>query len=141
MKKILVPIDGSQNSFNALKYAGEIAEKYSAELVLVNIQKPVFYESLESETEETETLQDRAKMIIKEGLKVLKGSPIKIKPEFNSEIILGDPAEQILFLIKKENVDMVVMGRKGLSGIKRYVIGSVSHKVLQHSPITVLIVK
>lgn len=145
MKKILVPIDGSQNSFKALKHARNMAEKFGSEIILVNIQKPIFYESLEPEPVSSEngseTIQERAKIIINQGLEILKGSPVSIKPELKTEIIAGEPAEQILYLIDKEDVDMVIMGSHGLSGIRRFLMGSVSNKVLQHSSKPVMIIK
>ncbi len=145
MKKMLVPIDGSQQSLKALKYAGDLAEKFGSEIILVNIQKPFFYESLDPEPVSTEngseTFEDVAKKIIQRGLEVLKGSSVSIKPELRPEIITGEPAEQILYLINKEDIDIVIMGSHGLSGIKRFLVGSVSQKILHHSPKPVLIVK
>ncbi|RQD77229.1 MAG: universal stress protein [Candidatus Syntrophonatronum acetioxidans] len=145
MEKILVPIDGSENSLKALKYAEDMAEKFGSQIILVNIQKPVFYEGLDpeplSKDKETETLQEKANAVINEGLQELEDSTLSIKVEFDPDIIVGDPAEQILFLIEKEDVDLVVMGSHGLSRLRRYIIGSVSSKVLKHSKRPVLIIK
>lgn len=145
MEKILVPIDGSSNSLKALNYAGDMAEKFGSQIILVNIQKPVFYEGLDpeplSKDKEAETIQEKANDVINEGLRVLEGSDLSIKVEFDPDIILGDPAEQILFLIDREDVDLVVMGSQGLSPLRRYFVGSVSSKVMQHSPKPVLIIK
>ncbi len=145
MKKILVPIDGSEHSLNALKYARDMAEKFGSEIILVNIQKPFFYESLEPEPvgseDGSETLQEVAKKIINQGLKFLEGSPVSVKAELRPDIVTGEPAEQILFLLNNEDFDMVIMGSHGLSGIRRFLMGSVSTKVLQHSPKPVMIVK
>ncbi len=70
-------------------------------------------------------------------MNAIQGTDANIK----SEVITGDPSEQILYLIDKEDVDMVVMGCHGLSGLRRFLIGSVSNKVLQHSSKPVMIIK
>ncbi len=144
MKKILAPIDGSHNSLKALKYAKNIAEKYGSQIILVNIQKPIFYESPKPEPvgeERPITLEEEASKIINQGLKVLEGCTASIKSLTKSDDIVGNPAEQILYLIDKEDVDVVIMGSHGFSGIKKFFMGSVSHKVLQHSSKPVMIIK
>ena len=144
MKKILAPIDGSLSSLNALKYTRDIAEKFGSEIILVNIQKPIFFESPKPETvdgEDSKTLEEKASMVVSQGMKILEGTPAKVRSLMKSEDIMGDPAEQILYLIDKEDVDIVIMGSHGYSGIRKFLMGSVSHKVVQHSPKPVMIIK
>ncbi len=137
IKKILAPIDGSQNSMESLKCARDLAEKYGAQIVMVNIQKPASYEAPKPVSEDPKVLEERGSKIIEKGMDAIKGTTANIK----SEVITGDPSEQILHLIDKESVDMVVMGCHGLTGVRRFLIGSVSNKVLQHSSKPVMIIK
>ncbi len=139
MKKILVPIDGSYNSLEALKCARDMADKFGSKIIIVNAQK-VSNEAIatsESLDVDQEVLKENAKKIINKAMEVIKGTSVNVK----TETVIGDPAEQILYLIDKEGADMVVMGSHGLSGIRRFLIGSVSNKVLQHSPKPVMIIK
>jgi len=139
MKKILVPIDGSQNSLEALKWARGMAEKYGSQIIILNIQKPVSYATAEtvSVREDPDLFAKIGEKVIDAGLEAIKGTPVDVKTEVN----FGDPAEQILDVIDKEDVDMVVMGSQGITGIKKFLIGSVSNKVLAHSSKPVMIIK
>ena len=59
----------------------------------------------------------------------------------NVEMIQGAPAEVILEYAKQNGVDLIVIGSRGLGGIREFVLGSVSHNVVQHAKIPVLVVK
>lgn len=59
----------------------------------------------------------------------------------NVEMIQGAPAEVILEYAKQNDIDLIVIGSRGLGGIREFVLGSVSHNVVQHAKIPVLIVK
>ncbi len=137
MKKILVPIDGSPNSLEALKTAKDMADKYGSQIILVSVQKPATYERSIPVDENPDILKGYAKEVIDKGMEVLKDSSVNVK----SEAIIGDPAEQILYMVDREDADIVVMGSHGATGMRRFLIGSVSNKVLQHSPKPVMIVK
>ncbi len=54
---------------------------------------------------------------------------------------MGEPANEILEFAKESNVDYIVMGSRGLSGIKKFLMGSVSTRVMEHSHCSVMIVK
>ncbi|AZK48743.1 universal stress protein [Paenibacillus lentus] len=57
------------------------------------------------------------------------------------QLIQGSPAEVILDHVKKNNNDIIVIGSRGLGGIREFVLGSVSHNVVQHAKVPVLVVK
>lgn len=59
----------------------------------------------------------------------------------NVEMIQGAPAESILDYVNKNGADLIVIGSRGLGGIREFVLGSVSHNVVQHARIPVLVVK
>ncbi|MEF2967822.1 universal stress protein [Paenibacillus sp. M1] len=61
--------------------------------------------------------------------------------EANVEMIQGAPAESILDYVKEHGNDVIVIGSRGLGGIREFVLGSVSHNVVQHARIPVLVVK
>jgi len=67
----------------------------------------------------------------------LQKGPYKVKCEWKC----GDPPQAILESAKKQDVQMIVVGARGLKGIKRFLLGSVSQKVLEHAPCSVLIVR
>lgn len=140
MKIILAPVDGSKNSFEALMSAKDMAEKFGGKLVIVNVQKPASFDTSEPVPDydlDPEALKRRGKQVLDKAEEMVKGTTAEVKTLFT----VGDPAEQILYLVDKEGADMVVMGSHGLSGVRRFLIGSVSNKVLQHSPKPVMVIK
>ena len=140
MKIILAPVDGSKNSFEALMSAKDMAEKFGGKLVIVNVQKPASFDTSEPVPDydmDPEALKRRGKQVLDKAEELVKGTSAEVKTLFT----VGDPAEQILYLVDKEGADMVVMGSHGLSGVRRFLIGSVSNKVLQHSPKPVMVIK
>ncbi len=151
MRKILVPIDGSELAGKALNLALDQAEKYSAEIVLLSVVPPSRIPPIfESETGEpvvsAETLLE-----IEEGVeayhkgilsKALKKSK-QLKPgvKTTSKLAKGNIADKILETAKGEGFNMIVMGSHGLSGFKEFLLGSVSNQVVQKARCPVLIVK
>lgn len=154
--KMLVPVDGSAASINAVKKAIEIAKKYgnfSIKIVnVVNIDHILSYKrnkklwsqvdgSIISESDEkTKQLEEH---ITESSHKILKSLVEKldfagIKTE--TEVIIGEPYEKILETAKNENFDLIVMGNRGFSKIKRFFVGSVTQRVISDAPCPVLVI-
>lgn len=58
-----------------------------------------------------------------------------------SPILLGHPAETLVTYARREKIDLLVLGQRGLSNIQRFFLGSVSDRVVHHAPCTVMIVR
>ena len=142
MNKILVATDGSKNAKKALKKARAIAEKMDAEVEIVSVAKDVItnpyltieYSVVKSNQEDFVGL---AEEILAESLKEFDG----FEGEVKTKLLRGDPADSIVEESKSDNFDLIIMGSRGLGTFSRTILGSVSHKVLNHSNIDVLIVK
>jgi nucleotide-binding universal stress UspA family protein len=141
IKKILVPLDGSDNSERALEVAISLAKNSNAKIVcfysinIAPIAEAQIFDPIRCQIEEkkyAETVMQKA-----------KATCAKNNVEFTKEIEYGMPGNTILRYIKNKNngIDLVVMGSRGKSGIKEIFLGSVSNYVLHKSPIPVLIVK
>ncbi len=136
MKKILVAVDGSKYSDAAVTMAGELAEKFGSKVTLLNVIKPlsVFHE----EVEIVEDLQkDEARRILKKSKEILIDMEVDSKTLFRK----GDLASEIVDLAKENDVDLIVVGSRGLSGIKMFLLGSVSKRVTEHAHCSVLVVR
>ncbi|MFQ5975608.1 MAG: universal stress protein [Candidatus Hydrothermarchaeales archaeon] len=136
MKKILVAVDGSEYSNAAVKKAGELAEKFGSKVTLLNVMKPlsVFHEEIEV----VENLQkDEARSILRKSKDILLDMGIDSKTLSKK----GDPANEIVDLAKENDVDLVVVGSRGLSGIKMFLLGTVSNRVSEHALCSVLVVR
>ncbi|MEL7646688.1 MAG: universal stress protein [Sedimentibacter sp.] len=154
--KMLVPVDGSAASINAVKKAIEIAKKYgnfSIKIVnVVNIDHISGYKrnkklwsqvdgSIISENDEkTKLLEEHitasSHKILKSLIEKLDFAGIKTE----TEVIIGEPYEKILETAKNENFDLIVMGNRGFSKIKRFFVGSVTQRVISDAPCPVLVI-
>ncbi|TBR22207.1 MAG: universal stress protein [Candidatus Nitrosotenuis sp.] len=139
IKKILVPLDGSKNSFHALNQAIYLARQFGATIMgLYDV--PIFIA-----TGGPKALGSYREQMIEQGKKFMeeaKTSAAKKGVVFTGKIIRGDviAIDIVDFAIKKK-FDLIVMSSRGLSGIKELFLGSVANGVVHKSKIPVLIVK
>ncbi len=131
--KILVPIDGSVHSQNALSVACKLSEKDITKIYLVHIPEVIddkekliwnvrFFEAEENSND----LYLAGEGFLKEAKNYAKAKGVK---NVETMIKLGKPVSVILEISKQEKVDVIVMGSRGLSDLGGMVAGSVSHKV------------
>ncbi|MDP4127606.1 MAG: universal stress protein [Bacillota bacterium] len=140
-KRVLVPTDASEYSRRALKNALEIARQIHAEVELLYVMAPpeaywgpYVARSFEISTQEIEQGGERVLENTLEGLDI-GGVSLKTKK------LQGHPATLIIEEVKKENIDLIVMGSRGYGPIAGSILGSVSQRVLQRAGCCVLIVK
>jgi nucleotide-binding universal stress UspA family protein len=128
MKKVLWPTDFSANAEKALDYVTSLSDKYQTEVhVLYVIPELAQHESWYQEWEE-KTAKERLDQVCNN---YLQGCRLYVK-----HIATGDPAEEILKLVRQENIDMVVMASHGQKG--QFHFGSVAEKVVKNSPVPVI---
>lgn len=138
VKKILWPTDFSRNAEAALPQVKSLTEKYGAEIhVLYVIEDTAHHEPWYGvfDEERVGKLMDHARKTAEDRLekicsKYLEGCPLYIR-----HIAVGDPAAEILAFVEKEKVDLVVMATRGQK--PRFPFGSVTEKVVKHSPVPV----
>ena len=135
-QKILVPVDGSETGWKALKTAAVLGEKFQGELQVFTVTEPY-----------DENIMDRSNRELKKAsLAVLDAAKEKLteydfKGGASYEEKAGNPAELILEKSREDGCDSVVMGSRGLSGITEFLLGSVSSKVSQYAEVPVFVVK
>ncbi len=141
-KKILVPIDGSPNSYHGFKFSAEIAEKFDAEITMIHIvEKPIYaYESPEEMpgAPPSGILDD----IEKQAQKLFTDRKLElIQKKVRAKTIMkrGNPPVEILKASK--GFDLIVMGSKGCGRLRRILLGSVANSVVQQSKVPVLVVR
>ncbi|WP_373232952.1 universal stress protein [Cohnella sp.] len=138
---ILVPYDGSNPAGKALRKAVELA-KIEAGIHLtvahvINLQPFIMGEMAFSQPE---SYQEQLNEQGKEVLNRIK-STIEVIPDANVVILAGSPAEAIVDYALNNSCDLIMMGSRGLSSMREWMVGSVSHNVIQHSHIPVMIFK
>ncbi|MEM3726336.1 MAG: universal stress protein [Candidatus Bathyarchaeia archaeon] len=125
MKKVLVGVDGSEYAEKALKQAIEIAEKFSAEVTVVNVYH-------------APTGQDVSQKILDRAKEILENSKVKFKLV---SVLSPNTPKIITDMAEKEKFDLIVVGSRGIGAVHAYLIGSVCNKICYDSPVSVLIVK
>ena len=145
-KKIIVPVDGSESAWRALDQAIALAGKFEGELIVLTVIQPYNNAALLAVPLDHNIISKSNEDLEEIGKGVLKAAEMKIKEEgfagkVDYKLELGHPSERILAAAKYENVDAIVLGSRGLSGIAEFFLGSVSSKISQYANVPVLIVK
>ena len=160
IKKILVGVDGSENSEQALDYALEIADKFSASIHVLNVfQPPLEFEDrlnmlnmppASSNPEEPAVYPSNMAAITRDLRKLHEAvlsraakRATKLKPalEITAELKEGDPSSQIVETATNGQFDLIVIGHRGNSKIKELFLGSTSERVAHQAKCAVLIIK
>ena len=146
MKNILVALDGSEPATRALALSADLALRYGATLHLVHvIPHPAVSEGLKefAQIEGVDLgvaaeMSGRGQSIVAAGRAVATQKGV-LAPR--TEVLLGDPAERLLDYASGQDVDLIVLGRRGLGQIRGLLVGSVSWKVNSLAACPVLTVR
>ena len=144
IKKILVGVDGSSTSLKALEWGVELANKWSARLFILSVIPPltplVYMGSAPMYLEGYENTSRRSKEQLMEET---TNYVIKKYPDlfFETRIVKGKPFEVINNLVEDEDVDLIILGSKGMGGFAEKILGSTSTKVVNSCVKPVLIIK
>lgn len=140
MRKVLLPVDGSDSAFQATLYVMDFVQKHGPlEVHVVNVQpKPLEWQTRGTDKEVINDPQAiEAHMVMKPILHALNEEEIA----HQTHIKLGDPAEVLAALADELGCDHIVMGTRGLGAISGIVLGSVTRKVLHLTRIPVICIK
>ncbi|MBE2900449.1 universal stress protein [Methanothermobacter thermautotrophicus] len=140
-RKVLLATDGSECSMHAARYAIETAAQNQAELLALTVTETYPLKNLPVEEltrKVTELFRKESEEALQkvEDLAVSLDTPVKIR----KIMVDGSPAETILKVADEENVDLIVVGASGKHALERFLLGSVSEKVVRHSRVPVLVV-
>lgn len=144
--RVMLATDGSQDAQRAARVVSELSDV--REIRLVSVVHPLGavkavldrFQSAESRTMQAEFLRSRraaARKAITDTLGLLKG----VQATIRTRVVAGHPAEAIARAARREGVDLLVVGARGLTGVKAVALGSVSQAVAQLATCPVLIVK
>lgn len=137
-EKILVPLDGSEHSLNALEKAIQIAKKFDGKITLINVYSVSSFRMTPSQVfAYVVEIRKSGESILAEGKKIAFDKGIQVETLLKE----GHIVEEILQKARDGNFDLIVMGARGISKIKEILLGSVSHGVTTHAPCPVLVVK
>jgi nucleotide-binding universal stress UspA family protein len=143
-RSIVVGTDGSETARKAVQEAVELAKQVGASIDVVSAYEPVSSQRLREESREVPgdlqwmvTPREDVDATLEAAAEEIKGAGIQVET-FARE---GDPADAILDVAEERGADLIVVGNKGMTGAKRFLLGSVPNKVSHHAPCSVLIVR
>lgn len=143
-KRIVVGTDGSETAAQAIRQAIELAELFGAQLSIVSAYAPISGRRVKGEQsqapadvqyeigprEDVNLILDAAAAEAKEAGLEVQTHPVE-----------ADPADAILNVAEETKADLIVVGNKGMTGARRYLLGSVPNNVSHHAPCSVIIVR
>ncbi len=143
-KRIVVGTDGSETAAEAVRQASELARLTGATLDIVTAYNPVPQHRLREESGEVPG--DVAHEVgPREDVNVILAAAAGPAKEGGIEVVThpreGDPADAILDVAEELEADLVVVGNKGMTGARRFLLGSVPNKISHHAPCGVYIVR
>lgn len=144
LRRILVPLDGSEWSFRAARYAIKIANMANAEIVCVHAvlnlpyveysySSPLLPRYLEDSKSEAQKWYDDIKAIAE------KSGVTRVTTE--TLVNISSAADAIINYAETNRLDLIVMGTKGRTGLKKFFLGSVASGVISHAKCPVLVVR
>lgn len=143
-RSIVVGTDGSETATQAVRQAVELAKATGARIELVSAYEPVSSQRLREESQQVpgdmqwmvnpredvdQTLNEAAEFANELGVDIERHAR------------QGDPADAILDVAEETKADLIVVGNKGMTGARRFLLGSVPNKVSHHAPCSVLIIR
>lgn len=140
--RILVATDGSEYSDKAVQHAIDLAKSFGAELIVISVVNMESVAYIEEPTSDIycqiqEKLEKRANDILDGVEKKATRENLLVKKIVQT----GDTAAVTVELAKREGADLIVVGTRGLLGVKRVVLGSSAEKIVRWAEIPVLVVR
>ena len=143
VRRILVPIDFSKHSNQALAWAGDIAQRYDASITVLHV-----YQTLELLLPDGYVLQSATSVAdllrhVGEGLDAAKDRLVKSAPGIPvaTELRHGAAFVEIVRLAREGAYDLIVIGTHGRTGLQHALLGSVAEKVVRKAPCPVLVAR
>jgi nucleotide-binding universal stress UspA family protein len=143
-RSIVVGTDGSETAGEAVREAIELAKAVGATVDVVSAYEPVSQQRLREEARQAPAdLQwmvnprEDVDATLREAAERIESAGVEVQT-FARE---GDPADAILDVAEERGADLIVVGNKGMTGAKRFLLGSVPNKVSHHAPCSVLIIR
>jgi nucleotide-binding universal stress UspA family protein len=141
---IVVGTDGSETASEAVRQATELARIHGARVHVVSAYEPVGSARLREERNRVP--QDMQWMVnpredVEQALVDAADGMRDAGVDCATYARQGDPADAILDVAEEQRADLIVVGNKGMTGAKRFLLGSVPNKVSHHAPCTVMIIR
>ncbi|HIH35266.1 MAG TPA: universal stress protein [Methanosphaera sp.] len=144
-KRILLTTDGSDNSKAAIKHALQIASDEKAELVILHVVDRKHLTNIREEHYgKINSIEEYSKIVLDDFEKAVK--EVESEMEEHNEVKItkiargGKPCDVIVKLCEEENIDMIVISNSGKHKLDRFLLGSVTERIIRDSPVPVYVI-
>jgi len=141
---IVVGTDGSDTARKAVQQATELARSVGATVDLVSAYEPVSSARLREEHQQVPkdlewmvNPREDVEATLKDAAEEVREAGVEVQTYARE----GDPADSILDVAEERKAGLIVVGNKGMTGAKRFLLGSVPNKVSHHAPCSVMIIR
>ncbi|MGN1321590.1 MAG: universal stress protein [Methanosphaera sp.] len=142
-KKILLPTDGSKNSYKAIKHAYEIAKDEDAEILVLNVVDSKHLTSLPEDALTDEALsvfEKQSEVVTERVVKQIEDIDSDFATKVSTLSVEGNPVDAILKVSEKKDIDLIVIASSGKHMLDRFLLGSVTEKTIRYSKVPVLVI-
>jgi nucleotide-binding universal stress UspA family protein len=140
-RRVVVATDGSKAAARAVDFAATVAKAWDAELVVLTISTALSPAELRELAQVDHDLGTATDTLVR---RILDDATARATQHGVAKVrtlsMSGDPANATLKLAQDERADLIVVGRRGLGGLSRLLLGSVSEKIVAHAPCAVTVV-
>lgn len=141
IRRLLVPLDGSDLSLKALHYAIHLAKLFDAQIDTLRVVEPVVYPDGLSMPQRSYDQDDLALKLAREQSRAVGGRMIPDGVGWHNEVISGNPYAVIVDYARDKDIDLLVLTTHGHTGLKHFLLGSNAEKIIRHAPCPVLVVR
>src|SRR5688572_24794665 len=145
MELIVVGTDGSDTATSAVRRASELAKQTGGRLALVSAYKPMTGARIsgadgagaDAAAWATSLSESHVEAVLRDATTIAQSDGVEVETHTRK----GDPADAIIDVAEERHADLIVVGNKGMTGARRYFLGSVPNKVTHHAPCSVMVVR
>jgi len=140
MKKILIPVDTLELSEKMMEMARDLAEKFGSEIIILHVQ-PVLSDSFPPHLSlglDYNGFHEISQQIVNNARSKFDGANID---SIRTHISEGNPASVIVDFAEHQQCDLILLSTHSLGSVRRFLLGSVTNKVVHHAKVPVLIVR
>ncbi|MGN6585995.1 MAG: universal stress protein [Solirubrobacterales bacterium] len=142
--RIVVGTDGSETAAEAVRQARDLAKTFGATLSIVSAYQPISGRRVKGEQQDAPAdvqyeigPREDVNLVLDAAAAEAKQAGIEVQ----THPVEADPADAILNVAEETKADLIVVGNKGMTGARRYLLGSVPNNVSHHAPCSVLIIR
>lgn len=146
IERILVPVDFSEGSQKALRYAHEIARDRSSKVYVLHVINQRIIDAIRDMSAKgyKGEFVEVVKKVVQERTEELEAfvpPAMREEVEVVFEILKGKPAQEVINFAKENKIDLIILGSVGRSALETVLVGSVARNVSNHAPCPVLLVR